>query len=465
MQSDGKTILWQKKLFFGDSGPDPGLGDFPGGGGRFVPLDLVFLEQQLRERIRVELAAFHGLPEVGGGGIQRDDPLEIHGVALADHDIDIGELPQDESFLEMHGAKIAISAGNPYLYLGIHRGMPDRNDIFFAVLRAGLWEQDLRLEAAPSPEDWQALLQIARSQAVLGLFFRGMSHLGSEQLPPPEARLPLLAEVDRLERRAAALVRMQEELLAHLAEAGLRPLVQKGTEAAKYYARPLLRESGDIDLFIPEEDFPRACEIITETAGLQGGLQAAPDGSCVCTVRGVTVELHRRYFDLHVAAGRLPEVPSVVAELVMLSAHILKHAIGEGVGCKQLCDLARALARTDGAYDKAALRGALRRCGLLRWHRLLCSLLVADLGLDPAYCLPDFVPTDPAPLRRIVLRGGVFGFADPARAAALRRGPAARKLHAAGAFLRRLPLSLRIAPREALATVAELTRGNLRRRA
>ena len=455
MQSDGKTILWQKKLCFDDSGPDPGLGDFPGGGGRFVPLDLVFFEQQFRERIRVELAAFHGLPEVGGGGIQRDDPLEIHRVALADHDIDIGEFPQDESFFEMHGAKIAISAGNPYLYLGIHRGMPDRNDIFFAVLRAGLWEQDLRLEAAPSPEDWQALLQIARSQAVLGLFFRGMSHLGSEQLPPPEARLPLLAEVDRLERRAAALVRVQEELLAHLAEAGLRPLVQKGTEAAKYYARPLLRESGDIDLYFTPAQFTRARELMAP------GTPLAPDGSLVYRFREVVVEHHPRYFDLHVRADKLPEVPSVIAELLLLSAHILKHAIGEGVGCKQLCDMAAALARTDGSYDKAVLRETLRRCGLLRWHRLLCSLLVADLGLDPACCLPGFTACNPAPLRRIVLAGGAFGVADASRREALRGSAFARKMHAAGAFLRRLPFSLCFAPRETLATVAELVRGNL----
>lgn len=145
----------------------------------------------------------------------------------------------------------------------------------------------------------------------------------------------------------------------------------------------------------------------------------------------------------------------------MLSAHILKHAIGEGVGCKQLCDVARALDQAEGRYDKAALAGALRACGLQRWHRLLCSLLVSELGLDPAHCLPDFRPCDPAPLRRIVLRGGAFGYADPARLQAARRGPAARKIHAAGAFLRRLPLSLRIAPRETLATVGELVRGNL----
>ena len=332
-------------------------------------------------------------------------------------------------------------------------------DIFFAVLRAGLWEQDLRLDAAPGADGWQEVLQTARDQAVLGLVYRGMAHLPAEQLPPAPVRMRLLSDVDRIARRVQALGAVERDLLERLRAAGLHPTVQKGSEAGKYYAHPELRESGDIDLCFPARELPLARE--TVTAAGASSVHAASDASVVCRYRDVTVELHPRYFDLHVGEERLPEVPSVVAELVMLSAHILKHAIGEGVGCKQLCDMARALDGAEGRYDKAALRAALRRCGLLRWHRLLCSLLVTDLGLDPARCLPDFVPVDPAPLRRIVLRGGAFGYADPARRQAVSRGPAARKAHAAGAFLRRLPFSLRIAPRETIATLAELIRGNL----
>ena len=332
-------------------------------------------------------------------------------------------------------------------------------DIFFAVLRAGLWEQDLRLDAAPGADGWQEVLQTARDQAVLGLVYRGMAHLPAEQLPPAPVRMRLLSDVDRIARRVQALGAVERDLLERLRAAGLHPTVQKGSEAGKYYAHPELRESGDIDLCFPAGELPLARE--TLTAAGAASVHAASDGSVVCRWRDVTVELHPRYFDLHVGEDRLPEVPSVVAELVMLSAHILKHAIGEGVGCKQLCDMARALDGAEGRYDKETLRAALLRCGLLRWHRLLCSLLVTDLGLDPARCLPDFVPVDPAPLRRIVLRGGAFGYADPARRQAVSRGPAARKAHAAGAFLRRLPFSLRIAPRETLATLAELIRGNL----
>nr|MCR4859334.1 nucleotidyltransferase family protein [Bacteroidales bacterium] len=230
-----------------------------------------------------------------------------------------------------------------------------------------------------------------------------MTQLPAEQLPPQAVRMRLLADVDRIERRGRELVAVQSELLGRFSAAGLHPVVQKGSEAGKYYAYPLLRESGDIDLCFPSGEFVEAEKMVTGPEGLGPEAHKAADGSLVYPYQGVTIEHHSRYFDLHRPESRLPEVPSVIAELVMLSAHILKHAIGEGVGCKQLCDLALALDRNEGKYDKAALRESLRRCGLLRWQRVLCSLLVADLGLDPDRCLPDFAPCDPAPLRRIVL--------------------------------------------------------------
>ena len=329
-----------------------------------------------------------------------------------------------------------------------------RTDIFFALLRAGLWERGLRLDAAPSPEDWQAILQTARQQAVLGLVYRGMTHLPEDQMPASDIRLQLLSEVDRIERRNARMAEAERELLGRFRGAGLHPLVQKGSEAGKYYACPQLRASGDIDLYFPPDEFAKAVSLPPE-------VRKAPDGAGVFRFHDVIVELHPRYFDLHLPEMKLPEVPSVYAELLMLSAHILKHAIGAGVGCKQLCDMAVALDRTEGKYDKEQFRSILEAAGMLRWQRILCSLLVSGLGLDAGRCLPGFKPCNPAPLRRIVLGGGAFGLFDPARKKAVHSGKAVRKMQSAGTFLRRLPFSLRVAPRETFATIGELVKGNL----
>lgn len=321
--------------------------------------------------------------------------------------------------------------------------MPDAIwDTFLSLLRAGLWEQDLRLPAALDADDWERLLELGRGQAVMGLLLRGIAHLPAEQRPPKALQPVLQAWEEAFSRANARYSRVQADVLSQLAAAGLHPVVQKGSEAAKYYADPSARQVGDIDLFLPEGEFARARALFPDA-------RKASDGAVVFARDGVTVELHPRYYDVHLASAKLPPVGSPCGEVLLLSAHVFKHAMGFGLGCKQLCDLAVALTRMDGKYDKNELREALRRAGLLRWHTLLCSLLTVDLGLDPACCLDDFRPVNPEKLRRIVRSSGHFSH------------HAKKKAATAGAFLRRLPFSLSYCARETFATIGELVLGNL----
>ena len=323
-------------------------------------------------------------------------------------------------------------------------------DTFLKLLRAGLWEQDLQLSAVPDAAGWEQLMRMARSQSVMGLFLRGMVHLPDDQQPPGAVQQDLLRWRTALERTFGRHARVQALLLEELSAAGVHPVVQKGSEAAKYYPRPAMRQVGDIDLYCPE--FARARALVPEA-------RRAPDGAAVFEQEGVTVELHPHYYDVHLPLSRLPEPGTPCGELLLLSAHIFKHAIGAGVGYKQLCDLTLALTRLDGQYDKAELQAALQRAGLLRWHRLVCSLLVEDLGLDPACCLDDFCPCNPQALRRIIREGGSFG--KNHRQQEREKTPLQRKAAIAGTFLRRLPFSLRFGARETLSTLRELIRGNL----
>ena len=335
--------------------------------------------------------------------------------------------------------------------------MPDQAwNIFLELLRAGLWEQDLRLPAVPDTAGWEQVFQLGREQAVMGVLLRGIARLPEAQRPPEALQPVLQAWQTAFSRASARYARVQETLLAQLDGAGLHPVVQKGTEAAKYYADPSVRQAGDIDLFLPEGEFQRALALAPDA-------QAAPDEAAFFVRDGVTVELHPRYFDVHLRPARLPAPGTPCGELLLFSSHIFKHAIGPGVGCKQLCDLARALTALEGRYDKQELAEALRRAGLRRWHGLLCSLLVADFGLAPSCCLPGFRMQDPAPLRRLVRAGGNFGLADAAHRRSRQRGSFGKKAATAGAFLRRLPFSLRYGAREALATIWGLALGNLRK--
>ena len=229
----------------------------------------------------------------------------------------------------------------------------------------------------------------------------------------------------------------------------------KGATVAAYYNKPLLRSAGDIDLYFPPEEFERARQ-------MAAGQVTAPDGTLHLKRNGVDIDLHDRYFDLHCPARNLPEIGTPEATILMLSSHTLKHAIGAGVGLRQCCDMAMAIQALRSQYDPASLREVFRRTGTLRWNRLLYSFLTEHLGLTDSLFACEKVSSEP--LLRIVLEGGNFGHHAATRAKALHANTTRRKRDTLARFLHRLPFSLRYAPRETVATLITLVRGNLQKR-
>ena len=339
-----------------------------------------------------------------------------------------------------------------------------RTVAFFALLRSGLYERPLSKEeqaviVALQPGDWTALVQLARQQTVTGLLYRAINHLPQNTALSGDIVLDLMAYAGGLERENRRKTAVMEALLAEYTQAGLHPVVMKGATVAAYYVIPELRYSGDIDLYFAPEEFERAC-CLTE------GCARASDGTVHFRRDGVDIDLHDRYFDLHCEAGKLPAVGTPEATVLMLSAHILKHAVGAGIGIRQCCDLAVAWQALAPSIKPKEMREIFRQTGTLRWNRLLFSFLADYLGLSETLFADERVPSEP--LLRIILEGGNFGHFAAARTAALQAGASGeraatrrRKRNTLSRFIKRLPFSLRFAPRETFATMWTLVRGNL----
>jgi len=323
---------------------------------------------------------------------------------------------------------------------------------FFALLRSGFYERTLTPEELPlvaslSAADWLGMARLARQQAVPGLIYRAFTLLPHDVQVPGDAVLSLMARSEEIAHRNRVKAGVTERLIARFSEQGLTPLVMKGATVAAYYAHPELRESGDIDFYFPEEQLKAAAECLTAPT-------VTPDG-ITSKEEGVDIDLHDRYFDLHCRASVLPEPGTPEATLLMLSAHILKHAIGTGVGVRQCCDMAAAYRALKDEIDPAALRKLFKQTGTLRWNRLLFSFLADWLGLE------EEARVSSAPLLQIILEGGNFGHYAATRQAALGASNRQRKRDTFRRFLHRLPFSLRYAPRETFARIFSLLRGNL----
>lgn len=320
-------------------------------------------------------------------------------------------------------------------------------------------------DGLPSAQ-WDALFSEARRQTVTATALNAI-----ERHPSLAATMPLplaaqwMAEAERIRRRHAASDEAEASLLASLAVDGIRPTVMKGSTVARMYPDPSSRQCGDIDLYIADADRAAVDRYLASR-----DITATPhsDGSRSFRHHGFEVELHYRFFDLHSPRNRRQlrrlfdadptlTTGSPESTLLMLSAHILKHAIGRGIGLRQLADLAVATRHLKNSVDPLLMQRMIRAAGLVRWTATVYSFLHTRLAL-PEDCLPcpdiRISETKGARLQEIISRGGNFGLHTEGHTAP-------SPLSTAAAFGRAAGFSLRTAPAEALAAVTTLANGRL----
>ncbi len=224
-------------------------------------------------------------------------------------------------------------------------------------------------------------------------------------------------------------------------------------------------------------------------------VETMPDGSQSYEWKGIEIEQHPTIVDLCSPAARkwIPEldgepgyvpsdladgllVPSPELNALLLNTHILKHALGKGIGLRQMCDLAMLYHRicADGRRQECGERifRLYRRAGILKWSRLLHSFLVGVIGLKEEELPYSEKVVSYWPLFRIVEDGGNFGqhrgkgsghFGTSTGSVTGRLCDRKRKLETAGMFLRRAGFSMRFAPKEAFWTFWELVKGQFRK--
>lgn len=350
-------------------------------------------------------------------------------------------------------------------------------DALFALVRSGLWENDVD-DLCPFPlsdAQWVAVLRMAQEQTVMGLACQGVCHLPDELMPPQPTLVKWVAETDRIERRGKAMNKALGNLFALFGEASIVPVLLKGQGVARFYERPFQRECGDIDLYLRDTDsFRRASDLLSRqgsSATVEG------DGALLYRWNGVCVELHRRLLDISDPFKRKyterierehgfssiplqngvtcsPVVPAPFVNLLLLNTHILKHALGWGVGLRQLCDMARACHCLHGSVEPSAMRRAVRQLGIARWSGLLHSFLVERLAL-PIEELPcSDIASSSRPLYELVCRCGNFGYN--------RRKSDSCKAGTAFSLLRNAGFALRYARGEGFWNAANLVKGQFK---
>ncbi|MBR3653725.1 MAG: nucleotidyltransferase family protein [Bacteroidales bacterium] len=312
-------------------------------------------------------------------------------------------------------------------------------EAYLALTRAALWAPDAPLAedclAALSEEALlQEVLRIADSQRTRGLV---CDLLLRSDLPLPAA------QAAAMQRQLVSIAGMHPVLdttvgtiVGALQQAGIPSVLLKGQGVAQLYPNPVLRECGDIDLYVGTERLEEAVRVLSPLASRHDDQLSGKRGKHWRLWFGKTeLELHKesmspethqrsclyRKMEATGLSGTLPSIslggvsvdtPEDSFNAFYLFYHLLHHFVSCGIGFRQLCDWVLLLHFRHPNLDPARLRSYLKGMRMLRPWQLFGCIAVSDLGL-PQEEFPFFDGSLYKQSRRIlemVFADGNFGY-------------------------------------------------------
>lgn len=315
----------------------------------------------------------------------------------------------------------------------------------------------------PTAEDWAAIDRLAQEQSVTGVVYSASTSLPANHRPPMELAMYWMSEAETVRGQNKLMNAESARLTKLFADEGRRSAILKGQANALLYPDPLMRLSGDIDIWV--EGGRESVVALLRKLGLvdEAPLHEfdRPDRATISyhhvhlpnNDKGVSVEVHfrttsgnlnpftnrrmQRWLEEEimnlkaVSADSLVQttppdgtppnlggeentfnVPTIRFALVMQLSHIQHHFFEGGIGLRQVCDYYMLLRHaTDD--DRREVGSRLKRFGLRYMAGAMMWVLSETLQLEPGQMLCEPDAKRGQQLLDEILAGGNFGkFSD-----------------------------------------------------
>ena len=284
--------------------------------------------------------------------------------------------------------------------------MNKNKEIFFALLRAGLWEKDVEIPEYGTT-NFSEIMRLAEEQSVVGLITAGLEHVKDVKVPQ-EWVLQLVGSTLHIEERNKAMNAFIEWLIEKLRQQGVYSLLVKGQGIAQCYERPLWRACGDVDLLLSTDNYNAAKHVLVPMA-ISVEEEDEKRKHLGLVIPDWVVELHGTlwsglwkkldlliddsqksvFFDGNVRSWKngktLVFLPGVNEDVIFIFSHILQHFFKEGIGLRQVCDWCRLIYQQFDELDQALLGKNLRKAGLMTEWKAFAALAVNYLGFPKTY--------------------------------------------------------------------------------
>lgn len=318
----------------------------------------------------------------------------------------------------------------------------NNQQVFFELVRAGLWEKEARLSQFNNI-DYADILQLAEEQSVVGLVTAGLEHIdvrGQKEdvrcRPSQEMMLQFVGETLQIEQQNKDMNVFLARLIEKLRKEDVYAILVKGQGIAQCYEKPLWRSPGDVDLLLSDDNYERAKKVLMPLASEVEGEYTHFKHQGM-TIEGNVVELHgtmhsrlSKRIDRQIDALQRDEfyggnvrswnnggttvfLPAPDNDVIFVFTHILHHFFFEGIGLRQICDWCRLLWKYREEIDKAALSFRLDVMKLTSEWKAFAAFAVEYLGMPveamPLYAVEAKWSRKAARICRFVLEVGNFG--------------------------------------------------------
>lgn len=299
--------------------------------------------------------------------------------------------------------------------------LQELQETLLLLIRIGLWGKEKHKCLNLNEDSWKKLYLLARNQTVQAIVFDGIQELDIKEMPPKSILIPWMIEVEIIEKENQKQIRTIEELKTILIEENnIQFHVLKGQSIGTLYPNPLHRICGDIDLWFETPEITEHANNVIENYGISVERGAQNDSHYY--FKDIEIEHHYNLIELHdpFIQKRLKNwerevfqdnniYPNPTASLLLQVTHILKHQLNEGIGLRQICDLAISLRKLD--YNKEAFRQLCKTYGVYSWVQLLFAIITKHFGVGKQF-LPFPPKGNPDTLLNEIWQSGNFGYYD-----------------------------------------------------
>lgn len=302
-------------------------------------------------------------------------------------------------------------------------------DKAFSLLRSALWQ--IPCHESITDSDWVHIMHFMRKQALDGIIPDALALMTSS----PQRTKVKMRMIGRQLLVERANLKMNEELISftkELEKKNIPHVLLKGQGIGTLYPFPQHRVSGDIDLYVPKDYIRRVNDGLLAFGGKRGEENRH---HIDYSVNGILWELHHcifyfqkdsrnirfmQYVDealkdkpvyVNVGCGNVRVLPPTTNVLLLLS-HILDHFYCQGIGLRQLCDLAILLDKEHDNINPQKLQDSLKELALERCYRIFGYICVKYIGLAFEKLMIKPTKSDEQLAHKIIkdcIQGGNFG--------------------------------------------------------